>query len=103
MKTIEETHNSDKQEYRTACETYKSICTMSEISREKAVELRGRRFAAHKAKIEAAENVLMSAMGAKTASLRSAGLFDFFGELTSGKNHDFGTLFKIADALAVRN
>ena len=87
---------SDINDYTLASNFYKAICDQSEASRERAVELREARQGAFQAKRDAAENIIMSVLGEKSAALAAAGLKKFYNELAAGE-HSTSILFQIAD------
>lgn len=87
---------SDITVYALASDFYKVICDQSEASRERAVELREARQGAFAKKREAAENIIMSVLGEKSAALADVGLKAFYNELAAGE-HGASTLFQIAD------
>lgn len=96
METLAAQFSADCQAYRSASYLYSEICAKSEASREEAVRLRQQRWDAHKAKIEAAENVLMVIMNEKASALRDAGIYDFHSNLCAGAENAT-ILFKVAD------
>jgi len=87
---------SDINDYTLASNSYKEICDHSEASRELAVGLRESRQVAFAKKREAAENIIMSVLGEKSAALAAAGLKSFYNELAAGE-HSTTILFQIAD------
>jgi len=89
----------DKSSYLSTKRVYFDLCEQSEVSREKSLELRDRRWTARNDMATAAENLLMNVQGLLQSSLEDVGLWDMYQELTSG-NCDRGLLFKIADETA---
>jgi len=88
---------SDIREYTNRSSFYKLTCDQSsEVSRDRALELREARQSAFQEKRKAAENIIMSVLGEKSPALAAAGLKSFYNDLAAGE-HSATILFQIAD------
>jgi hypothetical protein len=90
---------SDIMDYMRARDHYADLCEACSESRAIAVANRNSRQACFFAKIEAAENVLMTVMNEFGDNFEKMGLSHLYRELTAGRESPW-LLFRLADETA---